>query len=329
MFEIPIVLFFFKREEKTLRVLDRIAEVQPRKLYLISDGPRTPEEGIRVLQCRENVERRITWPCTVVKNYAEANQGVYNRIGLGAKWVFEQEDAAIFLEDDNLPEISFFEFCGNLLKKYESDGRVLWVCGTNYLECYAPEDGSSYVFTKHVLPCGWASWSHKFTKFYEGDMVLWSDPYLRNRTLAEFDSPALARQWARVWDNLSLMLRESPRSASWDGQMAFSMIVHGLVAISPRVNLIKNIGVDLDSEHGGTSYSNTMTLRFCGMRSLDLEFPLVHPKAVLTDLVYEKRVGDIILLPMRDRFLEAIGRSIKKLFGIDQSVSLKKRLGLG
>ena len=33
--------------------------------------------------------------------------------------------------------------------------------GTNYLKHYAPADGSSYVFTKNMMPCGWASWSKK------------------------------------------------------------------------------------------------------------------------------------------------------------------------
>ncbi len=44
MFDIPVTLFFMKRTENTLKVLSGIAKVKPKKLYLISDGGRTPEE---------------------------------------------------------------------------------------------------------------------------------------------------------------------------------------------------------------------------------------------------------------------------------------------
>ena len=43
MFDIPVVLFIFKRL-KAVDVVKRIGCVQPRKLYIIADGGRTPTE---------------------------------------------------------------------------------------------------------------------------------------------------------------------------------------------------------------------------------------------------------------------------------------------
>ena len=133
-FQIPVVLFFFKREDKTLKVLDKIAQVKPIKIYLISDGPRDEKEAIRVETTRAKVEGFIDWDCEVIKNYSSENKGVYDRIGLGAKWVLSQEESAIFLEDDNLPELTFFRYCEELLSRYRDDTRVLWICGTNYMK---------------------------------------------------------------------------------------------------------------------------------------------------------------------------------------------------
>ena len=77
----------------------------------MADQGRNEEERVQAEQCRRMVEKEITWDCEIVKNYADENRGVYKNIGEGAKWVLSQEKWAIFLEDDNLPEVSFFCFC--------------------------------------------------------------------------------------------------------------------------------------------------------------------------------------------------------------------------
>ena len=70
-FDIPVVVFFFTRDDLILKVIERISQVRPRKIYLFSDGGRTPEEHKIVIQCRNKVEKAIVWDCEIVKNYAE------------------------------------------------------------------------------------------------------------------------------------------------------------------------------------------------------------------------------------------------------------------
>lgn len=320
-FNVPVVVFFFKRAEKTALIIDRLSLVRPKKLYLISDGGRNSSESAVVDECRRVVESRITWPCEVIRNYADSNRGVFDRIGLGAKWVLEREGVAIFLEDDNLPEISFFKFCEEMLERYRNDSRVLWICGTNYLKEYEPSDGASYVFSRHMMPCGWASWKDKFFQFYDESLSLWDDPYLKKRVVAEYSNKALCRQDIRNWDREKLRI-EGGRPNSWDYQMSFSQRVHGLYAIVPKYNQITNIGVDEHSIHGGTTFSNIMTARFCGLPTKSLVFPLSHPKVVLSDLKYESLVDSIVLLPLRYRLRGGLNRALKKLLLIDVSDSL-------
>ena len=108
-FDIPVAMFIFKRKDTVLRIIDRIREVKPQTFYLIADEGRNEEEKALVKDCREAVEKAIDWDCNLIKNYAMENRGVHAQIGMGALWVFEREERAIFLEDDNLPEVSFFE----------------------------------------------------------------------------------------------------------------------------------------------------------------------------------------------------------------------------
>lgn len=316
-FEIPVAIFIFKRIEKTLEIIERIAQVKPSKIYIISDNGRNQEEIDLVKELREKVEKKIDWDCKVIKKYAPTNIGVYENIANGAKWVLDQEEWAIFLEDDNLPELTFFKFCQEMLEHYKDDTRILWICGTNYLKKYNPQDGSSYVFTKHMLPCGWASWSHKFNKFYDGNLELWQDEYLNKRVRFENIDKILQRQDIANWEKELRLIKKGLKPNSWDYQMSFTMRIHGLYAIVPKYNQITNIGVDLDSIHGGTSFDNIMTKRFCGIETTKLEFPLKHPKAVLSDLNFEKRTAKIITLPVNERNKIKLATFLKKAFKTD------------
>jgi hypothetical protein len=325
-FNIPVVLFTFKRVEKTLQIIDRIAEIRPRKIYILSDQGRDEAEILLVEECRKKIEAKIDWPCQVIKKYASENIGVYQNIGMGAKWVLSKEESAIFLEDDNLPEITFFKFCEEILERYKNDTRVLWICGTNYLKKFEPADGSSYVFTKHMLPCGWASWSDKFNKFYDGDLDLWQDDYLKRRIYFENEDKLLLKQDINNWNRELRRIKKGLKPDSWDYQMSFTMRVHGLYAIVPKYNQITNIGVDMDSIHGGTSFDFIMTKRFCGLETTKLSFPLIHPKVVLTDRIFEKLTAQIITLPLKYRLISSISLGVKKIFKIDLDDSLVKQL---
>lgn len=197
-FDVPVVLFIFKRL-KAVEVLKQISMVKPCKLYILADQGRNEAERLRVSQTRQAVEAAINWDCEVIKHYADENRGVFLNIGMGAKWVFEREKAAIFLEDDNLPEITFFEYCREMLDRYKDDTRVLWVCGTNYLGKYTPEDGSSYVFTRHMLPCGWASWADKFDRFYDTELKLSEDEVVLSRARRDYYDDRVYKQYVEHW----------------------------------------------------------------------------------------------------------------------------------
>jgi len=324
-FDIPIVLFFFKRVEKTVQIVDQISKVKPKRLYLISDGPRNDEEAKLVHNCRKEVEAHVTWQCEIIRNYAETNKGVYDRIARGALWVFTKEDTAIFLEDDNLPELTFFPFCEEMLKMYKDDTRVLWICGTNYLKQYEPIDGSSYVFTKHMLPCGWASWNHKFTRFYDGELNLLKEKDINQKVKYSYNDLRLFEQDKRCWDSEIRRKSKGLEPISWDHQMSFSIRANGLLGIVPKYNQIRNIGVDQFSTHGGTSLSFVMTKRFCELETKQLPFPLVHPKVALCDPDFEKKTGDIILLPFKNRLQIKISSLLKRLLKLDPDFSFSSK----
>lgn len=327
MFEIPVVLLMFKRK-KIVDIIERLRIVKPRKVYLISDGGRTKEEQEQVDLCRKLAENALDWDCEVVKRYAEFNKGVFDNIAGGAKWVFEREETAIFLEDDNLPEVSFFKYCEEVLIRYRDNPKILWICGTNYFGDYTKtrycNENQSYYFTQCLLPCGWASWAPKFLKMYEDEFSGFEDKSLQRRIKKEFVSTALYRQSYSYWKEEVERIQAGKKTASWDMQMDFSIKKHNVYGICPVRNQIKNIGVDEASIHGGSSMQDEMTRRFCGMNSYPLVFPLVHPKEIEIDRQFEKELGKVILRPFPLRIERAINPFIRKAFHIPSGISTKK-----
>lgn len=325
-FDIPICIFIFKRM-KAIEIIERIAQVKPSKLYIMADQGRDEAEREAALECRIAVENAISWDCEVIKNYAEENRGVYKNIGEGAKWVLRQEKWAIFLEDDNLPEITFFPFCREMLHRYENDTRIVWVCGTNYLGDYRPSSNESYVFTRHMLPCGWASWADKFERFYDGELSLATNEIVLSRIGGMYCNKQVYRQYRELWMKEYKRLSQGLKPISWDYQMDFSIKAHNLLGICPCRNQIKNIGVDEDSIHGGNSFDLVMTSRFCGMDSFPMEFPLNHPATVLQDDEFEKKIGNIILIPRSfrmKRWLKGTAvRCVKFLFRIPPDMKIR------
>jgi hypothetical protein len=326
-FEVPIVLFIYKRLDTSLAIIDRIRTTKAKKVYLIGDAGKSASDDAIIKKNRELIEASIDWDCEIVKNYADTNRGVYENIGLGAKWVFEREPVAIFLEDDNLPETTFFEYCKNLLDKYQDDTRVLWICGTNYLGKYEPADGSSYMFTKHLLPCGWASWANKFLEFYDFTFNLFN-PVNVARVKQLYDNKKLFCQQKRSWEMEVSRKNAELHYISWDFHMSWSLRVNDLWGISPKYNQIKNIGVDEFSQHGGTSFRCTMTKRFCGMDSFALPEELIHPGALLPDISYEKMIGHMILFPLGLRIKLSIGRILRFIFRIPNTISIKEHCNI-
>lgn len=324
MFDIPVVLIIFRRCDTMPRIIQRLAKVKPRKVYILADEGRNEKEIEQAHECRKTVESLINWDCEVVKNYAEENRGVYRNIGEGAKWVFEREEKAIFLEDDNLPETSFFRYADEMLEKYETAPEVLWICGTNYVTDMNGKE--SYAFTQHLLPCGWASWSTKFLKYYDGELSTFRDEAHKRKFYSSYSNRWLAQwQYQSVRNEVERHERTG-RFISWDYQMLWSVRSNGLYGVVPLRNQITNIGVDEFSIHGGNSKNNVMTDRFCEVPSKQLDFPLIHPNEIAINKSVEHQLADIICPPHSTVLKSLLSSKMKRLMKQDTAKSWKQIL---
>jgi hypothetical protein len=111
----PVALFIYNRAVLVERVAAEILQARPSALFLIADGPRSPDDEIRCNAARTAVDR-IDWHCPVLRSYSDVNLGCRIRVSSGLDWVFAQSETAIIIEDDCVPHPTFFPFCQELLK---------------------------------------------------------------------------------------------------------------------------------------------------------------------------------------------------------------------
>lgn len=277
--ETPVALIIFNRPDLTEIVFQKIAAVRPKKLLVVADGPRTEEEALLCAKVRAVIEQ-VNWPCEVLTNFSKTNLGCRKRVSSGLDWVFSQVEEAIILEDDCLPDLSFFSFCQQMLERYREDLRVSTICGVNYLP---PElrGENSYYFSKYCHIWGWASWRRTWHHY---DVTLAHWPKVRDSGILDriLDYSAEKDYWIYHFNE-----SYEGRIDSWDYQFQFACWLAGGLAILPNRNLISNIGFRADATH---------TQETDRRANLPLEAlcKLQHPDYVLPDCRAERYTFDVV-----------------------------------
>ncbi len=263
----PVALIFFNRPECTRRVLQRVREVRPEKMYLIADAPRksVPEDEVKCKKVRCIVDELIDWPCEIYKNYAESNLGCRMRPATGISWVFEHEESAIILEDDCLPDLSFFIFSREMLEKYRTTADVMLVSGTNSSQ-FTPPAQASYFFSRYSQTWGWATWRRAWGK-YDIHLNSWKD--VKN---SKAWKDANIDPSAKIFFESKLDEIVHEGLDAWDYGWSFTLAINGGKSIIPAVNLIENIGFGKEATH-----TLNPTYNLFSPKSESLCPPYTHP----------------------------------------------------
>jgi len=260
----PVALFVFNRPQQTARVFEAIARARPTRLFIVADGPRTEAERAECEAVREVVSH-VDWPCTVSHKYSRHNLGCRRCVASGLDWVFSEVEEAIVLEDDCVPDVTFFGFCSELLEYYRHDTQVMHISGDNFKWWYRRCSGS-YYFSKYPHIWGWATWRRAW-QLYDDDMKQW--PQFRDSGGLDFlcDDHRDRVFWTD-WLNATY----SGKMNSWAIRWLFACWLHGGISVCPKVNLVENIGFDKRATHTQKRRRWAPNLATGSMR-----FPLAHP----------------------------------------------------
>ena len=305
--DVPVAFFTFNRLDTARQVFARIKEARPKKLYLVSDGPRervTGEEE-KVLEVRNYLLNNIDWECEVNKNFADKNMGCGRRMSSGIGWVFENEERAIFLEDDCVPEPTFFKYCQEMLEHYKDNAEVLIISGNNQIAYIDTFDGD-YGFSHQANIWGWAGW-HKTWEDYDYDIKDWEN----TKKLPVWKKIYNRKAYWTLMAEYDTMYRHG--YDTWDYQVSYMLGKKNAYCVIPKVNLVSNAGFT------GKEFTHTDKMpEWMDQSSHPMTFPIKHPAKVSWSRKYDEEFSK------RD-FKHGLTVHIKHLMGMDVNKSIFER----
>jgi hypothetical protein len=242
----PVLILGFNRPHLMTVLIERLREVRPTRVYVAIDGSRAnrPDERWSVQQCRELVAS-IDWTTNVRTRFGDRNLGCGLAVSSAIEWFLTSEERGIVLEDDVLPDPSFFPFCSDLLDTYVHDERVLTINGHNLAPPRVQgRPDLPYRFSTYTEMWGWALWRRSWEN-YRLDITGWQTA-LTPRQLWERcgRSTPGALFWAAMFDMVA-----SGEIDTWDIQFVYSAMLNNQVMAVPNVNLTENIGFGPDATH--------------------------------------------------------------------------------
>ncbi len=229
----PVLFLIFNRPDKTKQVFEAIRQAQPAQLFVAADGARKDKLGEQELceQTREII-KAIDWKCELKTLYRSENLGCKIAVSRAINWFFENVEEGIILEDDCLPNQSFFHFCDTLLNYYRNDERIMHIGGSNFQDGQIRGDGS-YYFSMYNHIWGWATWRRAW-KYYDIEMFSYNNFVENNKVDCLFN---LSRE-KKYWKDIFKRVKENQIN-TWDYQWTYSIWTNGGLSILPNQNLIK------------------------------------------------------------------------------------------
>lgn len=242
-FDIPILFITFNRIECTFKVFDEIKKIKPQKLYISSDGPRenNSDDISKIKYIQKNLKQKIDWDCEVHEIFNEKNLGCKKAISKAIKIFFDENQMGIILEDDCLPDQSFFEYTKQNLIFHKKNKEISIISGSRFTH-----NGKEHL-SKYAMIWGWASWSDRFSE-YKPD-IDFSISYI-HRTAKLLSNNLFQYLY---WVEILIRLSKGKISAGWDLAFLCLAINNRQKSIVPPKNLITNIGVGNDAtnnQHG-------------------------------------------------------------------------------
>lgn len=284
-FNTPVLFLIFNRVDTTQLVFNEIRKARPAKLFVAADGPRQdkPEDTEKCQKTRD-ILKQVDWECKVYTLYRKHNLGCRVAVSSAIDWFFETVPEGIIIEDDCLPEQSFFQFCEEMLDRYRNDSRIMQICGSNFIGGWSRAN-LSYYFSKNGPIWGWASWRRAW-QYYDVDIKLW--PFIKrykyHHDFCDCKKEISFRE--TIYDQLY-----AGQLDTWDYQWGLAKLSNSGLCVTPEVNLISNIGFESDATHVSDPDNS-----FAKMPTSELRFPLKHPELILRDCAADQKYFQIFVM---------------------------------
>ncbi|WP_461450617.1 glycosyltransferase [Mucilaginibacter sp.] len=237
----PIALFVYNRPEHTRRTLNSLQKnllADESRLFIYSDGAKTPADQARVDEVRQLISDVSGFKSVkVIKG--KGNKGLANSIIAGVTQLVNEYGKVIVFEDDMLSSKSTLQYFNEALTRYANEEQVMHI-GAYMFELDDKKLPETF-FYRIATSWGWATWSRAW-KDFEPDI---------DKLIGQFDKQKINRFSIDGTMNFWKQMQEfkTGRNNSWAIRWYASIFLKGGLTLNPSHSLVHNIGHDGTGVH--------------------------------------------------------------------------------
>lgn len=263
---IPLLILVYNRPSETEILINNLKKIKPKKIFISADGPKNASLDIKRNKEVKNILKKINWTKDIQLNYLKKNYGCKESVSKAIGWFFSKVKMGIILEDDCIPNKDFFLFTKEILVKYKNNNKIFMVSGNNFLKKKI-KINDSYYFSKYNHCWGWASWARAW-KNYDKNLTSWNNFKKSKLWKNKFNNEYEKTYWEKIFD-----LCYKKKINSWAYPWLYSIWKKNGLCIIPKVNLVKNIGFNLNA-------SNTFSHQEFNYETNSIGNKISHPKII-------------------------------------------------
>ena len=231
----PLVIVAFTRPDLLKEVLAGVRQqsLLPQQIIAFVDGPRKPEDEPLIKECINLLEALSdTVPVKIVARVE--NLDCDPNIILGLQEVLSEYDSLVYLEDDVVPNLCFYDRMCRLLEAYRDRQEIFSISAyASFPEKYHQSD-QDFVLSKRFFSWGWAIWSDRWQEI---DLVNSAPPY---NPFGSFANIPLTIETQRTM--IYQFWLEKNLKTDWVIAATLGALYHNKIHIIPTTSFVKNIG---------------------------------------------------------------------------------------
>ena len=239
----PIALFVYNRPqhtERTLKFLQQNLLAADSRLYIFSDGAKTPKDEEKVNEVR-NYIKTVDGFKSVKIIESSTNKGLANSIIEGVTQLTQNYGQVIVFEDDLVSSPHTLTYFNEALNRYRDEEKVMHIGA--YMYPLKVENLPESFFYRAASSWGWATWQSSWQHFEPNIDILLSR-FDKNKK-HEFAIEGTMNFWKQMHEF------KKGKNNSWAIRWYASIFLKGGLTLNPSQSLVNNIGHDGTGVHSG------------------------------------------------------------------------------
>ena len=239
----PIALFVYNRPqhtERTIKFLQQNELAAESRLYIFSDGAKTPQDEDKVAEVRAIINNVDGFKSIKIIE-RKSNAGLANSVIAGVTQLITDYGKVIVFEDDLITSPHTLTYFNDGLNRYQSEEKVMHIGA--YMYPLRAENLPQSFFYRAATSWGWATWGRAWQHF---------EPNI-DTLLNQFDGK---KKSAFAIDNTMNFWKQMQefkkgKNNSWAIRWYASIFLKDGLTLNPSQSLVNNIGHDGTGVHSG------------------------------------------------------------------------------